>query len=280
MRFLCLVALAACAVDDTPKLLMKDLPLPQQGSVMLVNRQPLEAGRVLDINVVFGPPNGRAAMFYALGGDFGPGDCPPFLGGECLDITGTADFFMLPQLDASGALTLTTTLPATVPAGDLAMQVLLLDTVTNTFTGTNPAVVEVLPPTANCPTIGPFEPNDDAVGAPSVLPGDSAAGHLCEGDRVDWYTIDLPAGAILVVDASFSDAEGDLDLWLFDQPQRNSTSEFIANSIASSASTSNDESVVWTAAQSGTYYIAMELYSDAGVSPGNDYTIDFAVAIP
>lgn len=56
-----------------------------------------------------------------------------------------------------------------------------------------------------------FEPNDAPGAARAITPGEHA-NLLLEAD--DWYRVDVPAGKVLRVTASFSHAEGDLDLAL------------------------------------------------------------------
>jgi hypothetical protein len=64
------------------------------------------------------------------------------------------------------------------------------------------------------------------------------------------------------VDLTFTDAEGDIDLSLLNPA---------GTSVASSASTSNNESVTHTVTSAGTYAIRVYLYADAGTTPGNTY---------
>ncbi len=62
------------------------------------------------------------------------------------------------------------------------------------------------------------EPNEDEGGAhPLPLVGGTAVadGRLCLAD-VDWYAVEIPAGATLVVDLEFVHADGDLDARLLD----------------------------------------------------------------
>lgn len=113
-----------------------------------------------------------------------------------------------------------------------------------------------------------FEPNNNATQATPVVAGTYAA-NICSMDDTDIYAILLPAGGDITVAFSFLDAEGDLDARLFDEN---------GDSVDTSGTTSNIETVMGTGLASGVYYA--ELYPWSGTSPEPDrqpYTVEIAV---
>ena len=120
----------------------------------------------------------------------------------------------------------------------------------------------------NC-TVDNYEPNDSLSAAYAIPSGTFSSLTLCPSDD-DFFAIWLGAGEAINVDLLFSDAEGDIDLTLYDPA---------GSVLASSESSSDDESVgPITALVSGTYSIEASLWSDAGSYPGNDY--DLVVGLP
>jgi hypothetical protein len=87
----------------------------------------------------------------------------------------------------------------------------------------------------------------------------------CPADN-DFFAIDLANGDALEVLASFDNAEGDIDLNLYDPSTVYLTSAF---------SVTDDELLTWTANTDGTHYLEVVLASDNGVTPGNSYDIEF-----
>ncbi len=110
-------------------------------------------------------------------------------------------------------------------------------------------------------------PNNDATAATPVAGLLSTTGlTLCPGDE-DWYAVTLAPGGSVNVQTFFTDADGDLNLQVLDG---NGTL------VASSSSITNDESVAYTSASGGTFYVRAymaSLSSDGGVSPGVTYDI-------
>ncbi|MCP4872219.1 MAG: hypothetical protein GY898_26245, partial [Proteobacteria bacterium] len=116
-----------------------------------------------------------------------------------------------------------------------------------------------------------YEPND----APFTAAGPLAAGaypglHACLADE-DWFEIDLTAGEELTVDLSFAHIEGDIDMEVFDSA---------ANSVGLGNSSTDNESVTYTAATTGTYLLQVLLFSDSGSVVGNPYDLDVAITPP
>ena len=112
--------------------------------------------------------------------------------------------------------------------------------------------------------------DNDVFGDAGVVPTGLTTGlSACPGPDYDWYAIDLFVGDEITVDALFVDAEGDIDLYLYDDPA--------ASAVDSSATTSDNEQVTWTATTGGTHYMRAHLYGDAGVLEGNPYNLDVTV---
>jgi hypothetical protein len=125
--------------------------------------------------------------------------------------------------------------------------------------------VEVgLPP--SCPIDG-FEDNDADTAAVPVSPGLNAALSVCEDD-VDWYAFDVTEGQTVVVDAFFSDAEGDVDLHLT-APD--------GTAAVGSTSVDDDESAEVVGAMAGTWLLKVSLWRDDGTTHGNEYDLDLTV---
>lgn len=124
-------------------------------------------------------------------------------------------------------------------------------------------------PAATC-TADEFEPNDTSAAAPAVWPGSYPGLTLCPGDD-DYYAIGLVLEDRLTVNLSFSHAEGDIDLTLIGPS---------GTVVASSVSSTNDESFTYVAAQSGLYRIRARLFADAGSTPGNGYGMTVSLTPP
>ena len=110
------------------------------------------------------------------------------------------------------------------------------------------------------------EPNDTQGAASSIGPGSQTDLAACEDD--DWFSFDVGAGESIDVSTFFVDAEGDVDLELYDPA---------GIEVTGSQSVTDDESVSWVAATSGTWAARVWLWGDAGSSPGNPYDLDLSV---
>ncbi len=109
----------------------------------------------------------------------------------------------------------------------------------------------------------PNEDNDTPDDATQVPPDGNMPGlQACNGDR-DWYVLQLAAGQSLQVDLIFTHGEGDVDARLF-------TGDL--TELAQGVSGDDNESLVWTATQSGPVLIEVFLW-DADPSPGNGYSM-------
>lgn len=134
----------------------------------------------------------------------------------------------------------------------------------------NPYDLEIIvntPQPQTC-TVDSFEENDTQGTAAPLASGSHGNLNTCETDE-DFYAITLQANEDLTVDATFSNAEGDIDLELLDSS---------GTVVTDSASASDDESITYTAPASGTYFLRVFLYSDAGSTLGNDYGLDVSIS--
>ncbi len=107
-----------------------------------------------------------------------------------------------------------------------------------------------------------FEENDTPGGAAGVEEGTQRGLRVCPGD-LDYYAFDLDAGDELRVDLVFSHDEGNIDLRLMEDGTE--------RILASSLSTSDRETITYTAPESGTFLIRVNLNGDSGRTPGNSY---------
>ena len=113
-----------------------------------------------------------------------------------------------------------------------------------------------------------FEDNDSFGDPAPVTEGLTENLRSCALDD-DYFSIQLSVGDEITIDVSFSHAEGDIDLALFNPS---------ATLVASSESATDDEQIVYTAPEAGIFVIRVHLYEDLGVSEGNDYALDIAIA--
>ena len=111
-----------------------------------------------------------------------------------------------------------------------------------------------------------FEDNDDFGSAAALGVGSWSALTLCDGD-MDYYAIDLLAGDYVTVDVDFLNAEGDVDIRLLDASE---------NTLTSSTSVGDGESIERAIATDGTYVLQVLLYGDNG-DVGQSY--DLAVEV-
>lgn len=110
-----------------------------------------------------------------------------------------------------------------------------------------------------------YEDNDDN-DEPTALQGDGVVTGLraCAGDH-DWFVLPVDAGQQVQVELGFVHAAGDIDVRLLDRDLVD---------VAEGAGTSGDdnESLVWTATQTGPVFVHVYLYK-ADPSPGNTYDL-------
>ena len=116
-----------------------------------------------------------------------------------------------------------------------------------------------------------FEDNDRDVDATPLGSGNYTALMACPHDE-DWFVFAMGNNELIEADVLFTDALGDIDLRLYDAS---------GAQIAASLSGTNDERIVHTTAQAGSYFlrvIAPEAGDDA--TPGNTYSMPLSVGVP
>jgi hypothetical protein len=113
-----------------------------------------------------------------------------------------------------------------------------------------------------------YEDNDSLAAASSVSGGLISGLRVCSSDD-DYFSFTVTTGDTVTADLIFSDAEGDIDLRLYDD------SNVL---IASSLTASDNESVgSWLSLESGTWKVRANLFLDAGAYLGNSYSFDLAL---
>ena len=88
--------------------------------------------------------------------------------------------------------------------------------------------------------------------------------HVCPGDDDYFYWTTYSGGGTHTITATFSQAEGNIDLYLEDE----------SGAVLHRAESNTDnESFTWTASPGLTYYVVVVLRADNGVVPGNAYDL-------
>lgn len=136
------------------------------------------------------------------------------------------------------------------------------------YGGGNTYVFDLFVGDTTC-TPDPAEPNDDATEATPITPGTVPGISICDRQDEDWYSVDLLAGQTLDVDLLFSDAEGDLDLYLRDASD--------STTLDAGRSNDDDETASYTASSAETVLIRVRLFADGGPIDGNTYTLTASV---
>ena len=109
----------------------------------------------------------------------------------------------------------------------------------------------------------PNEDNDNPDDATQVpVDGNMPGLRSCAGDR-DWYVLQMTAGQSLQADLIFTHGDGDIDARLFSAD---------LTELAQGFSGDDNETLVWTANQSGPFYIEVFLF-EGDPSPGNGYSL-------
>ena len=126
------------------------------------------------------------------------------------------------------------------------------------------------PPTCSADSNEPNETPADATPAGAGTFGglsicDAAVGGADDPDR-DWFLLTAAGGQVVQIDVTFTHADGDIDVMLFrvgnDQP------------VARSASTTDNERIIYTTAESGGLLLSVYGYSGGGAGPvANSYTL-------
>ncbi|MBN2497024.1 MAG: hypothetical protein JXR96_20700 [Deltaproteobacteria bacterium] len=114
-----------------------------------------------------------------------------------------------------------------------------------------------------CATDDVFEENDSSgSAAPLTFPALNTAEDFvgltaCSGDD-DWFVFDAPAGARIEASILFEDSYGDLNMALYADPQ--------ASPLDTGTSTTDNESVTYTTAAEGTFYLRIYAVGSGGNS--------------
>jgi predicted nucleic acid-binding Zn-ribbon protein len=128
-------------------------------------------------------------------------------------------------------------------------------------TGNGYAFSIVHTPVAPACTDDAYEDNDTVATARRMAAGTYPRLRTCPGDD-DYYSFDLALNDRLAVYLDFTNAEGNINLYLIDPT---------GAVVASSERTDDAEVVFHTAARAGTYAIRVRLVADAGATTGNEY---------
>ena len=110
-----------------------------------------------------------------------------------------------------------------------------------------------------------FDPNESLSTAQDIL---EKTYELISCDA-DWFRIEATEGKEINVSLSFSHISGDLDLTLYDRD---------GDSIASSATSNDNESLSYIATYTGTYYVEVALVSN--LTEGNPYSLTYEQTEP
>jgi hypothetical protein len=116
-----------------------------------------------------------------------------------------------------------------------------------------------------CPEDDPNEPNDSAAQATRLDAGSPTVGRRCAADT-DMFVVRASMGQRLVVDLAFRQADGDLDLLLY-EPGRDPR---VDRAIARSESADDDEQVAHRARVDGDFLVVVTGAESAAQAP---YTI-------
>lgn len=166
---------------------------------------------------------------------------------------------------ASASYATTVTIPAGTVMGSyfIVMRVDALTAVAETFEDNNYAAKPLGVGTGCGEDV--FEENDNLTGAKPIGSGQITGLRSCPGDE-DWFKVELLAGATLEVDVLFSDAEGNLSAYVMSASN---------TTLKSSFSSTDNESLVYTATTAGSYYVRVRYAStvDDGAIAGNGYTL-------
>jgi hypothetical protein len=256
---LLLLSTSACVVDEEG-VWTEALPDEAAPPPLRLQVTDLVAGQSATFRATGATPGHRIWFARSTRGT-GQGPCPPVFNGMCTDILAPTAMSSA-VADPSGVATWTVPLPANLNNGlDVWFQAFQYQQGAPYSSDIAHKVIG-----GTCADDG--RENNDALGAArAVVPGALNNLRSCGGDR-DWYAIQLNNGDTLDVYATFTHAEGDIDLRITDAA---------GTWLANAAGLVDDERAVFRATATGTYYIDVELMNDWGVTPGNDYELDLTV---
>lgn len=112
-----------------------------------------------------------------------------------------------------------------------------------------------------------FENNDSSETANALAEGEYERLRACPGDD-DYYAVHLNVTDEISVTIQLSNDEGDINIELLDPGE---------TVVASSESSTDEESLTFTATASGRYLIHVVLFADAGADEGNGYDMNIEV---
>ena len=113
-----------------------------------------------------------------------------------------------------------------------------------------------------------LEPNDALTPAP-ITAGSYPDLTVCDVDNSDWYSLEVLAGDLITAALTFSNAEGDVDLYLYDPA---------GVEVTRSWTTDDNEYVEFEADVDGAWLIQVDLWSDVVLNEfGNTYQLDVSV---
>ena len=115
-----------------------------------------------------------------------------------------------------------------------------------------------------CPKDDAWEQNDTSATAATYF---MASANLtdaiaCPSDE-DWYGDYVLGGSTIQVDVEFTHAEGNINACLY----------MATTQVTCSTGVINNESITYTLAPEGNYFVRVYLAADSGSSPGNTYTL-------
>lgn len=168
-------------------------------------------------------------------------------------------------LAAGASATYTTT--ATIPAGTamgsyfVVMRVDALTAVAETYEDNNYAAKPLGVGTGCGEDV--WEENDTLATAKPIASGQIDGLRSCSSDD-DYFAVQVAAGGTLEVDVLFPDAEGNISAYILGPT---------GSTLKSGTSSDDDENLVYTATNAGTYYVRVRLSADDGTIAGNSYTL-------
>lgn len=216
-----------------------------------------------------GPTDGFDIYFVVTDGGPQPVCVPQAFGGDCLDVTGNIEVVQRQGVSGGTAVGFFP-VPTLSTASSLSVQAVRLR-------ATQPLIiseafdVQVVDP---CQTDA-LEPDDNPANAEVVTSPSAFSGlNSCDGDD-DFVAIDLVAGEMLRVEQTFVHADGDVDLFVYDD---DAVSKF--DWLAAATSTTDDESLRFIAPETGTYLVRTSLYADGSdATLGNRYDLDIQTGL-
>ncbi|HOX46550.1 MAG TPA: pre-peptidase C-terminal domain-containing protein [Myxococcota bacterium] len=120
--------------------------------------------------------------------------------------------------------------------------------------------VLVTPATTTC-TDDASEPNDTPAEATGLWDGQALTDRIVCANDDDWYMLYMYSGERLLVDATFTHADGDLDLKLYEAGVTPDT--LVQHQLASSTSSQDNEHIEYVVVEDGDYYIRVYGYGGA-----------------